>query len=605
MKLSHSYQKSEGEHMKDSRLPKTMGYKIMVSSMMALFILHMGISTSFADGLVKKAQQALVEKGIDPGPVDGFWGPRTKSGVMEFQKKEGLTVSGRLDDATKNRLFSTSEAPSLNIKVAKEPAEPVVPVVPAMKEKPKPEAVPEVKQTKEVQKKPEKSPGKMAKTLPPVASPKVEPAKAPEPKKEVLSSAVKPSGPCPQPRKTKSAPANIAKMDKTGRANLENGKKIYTKAAKPMACKQCHGDKGNGKGKLGAVLKPNPRNFTCNETMKDISVGQMFWIIKNGSAGTGMAGHKKTLKDKEIWDVVKYIHTTFMGGASTAKATPPSSTTSKSVVAAVPQKSEPVVTSAPSDAKMGVGKLPKGIAGKGKYEENAVSDGGSISGVIHFSGNVPAPIMEDLSKGKNVEFCATHPDTGEGNIRPRVKVMVTEGKLKDTVVFIQNIGKGKAWPTEVNNFDFKNCDIFPKVSVVRKTPKGIKTGLLTITNQDEEILHNPHGYSVAGASRKTLFNKPLPSKGDVADVTKNFKRFKVKKDKHFFLQCDQHNYMEADARVVWNPYYAISGAGGAFKIDQIPAGKYWVTAWHPYLGEVSKEVTVSGGADSKTDFALN
>ena len=57
----------------------------------------------------------------------------------------------------------------------------------------------------------------------------------------------------------------------------------------------------------GKALKPIPRNFTCSDTMKDVSAGQMFWIIKNGSPGTGMVAHKKTLKDKEIWDVVKYI----------------------------------------------------------------------------------------------------------------------------------------------------------------------------------------------------------------------------------------------------------------------------------------------------------
>lgn len=592
--------------MKDSRLPNTMGYLMMVSSLMALFLFHIGISTSFADDLVKKAQQSLVEKGIDPGPVDGFWGPKTRSGVMEFQEKEGLTVNGRLDDATKKFLFATAESPPANMEIAKEAVvqeKPKVPVVPEMMQKEEPKA-------KEL-------PKKMAETPKPVTPPKVAIEKMPEPKKEVVSSVVKPSGPCPQKRKTKSAPSNIAKMDKTGSASLENGKKIYDKTAKPMACKQCHGDQGNGLGKLGAVLKPNPRNFTCNETMANISVGQMFWVIKNGSAGSGMVAHKKTLKDSEIWDVVKYISSTFMPDASSAKATSSSSEATKTAVVVVPEKPKQVASSAPTKqpkvaqiapstqkAQMVVGTLPKGIAGKGKYEESAVSGGGSISGVIHFKGNTPVPIMEDLNKGKNVEFCAKHPDTGEGNIRPRVKVVVTEGKLKDTVVFIQNITKGKAWSTEVTNFDFETCDVFPKVSVVRKTPKGMKTGLLTITNQDEEILHNPHGYSVAGANRKTLFNKPLPSKGDVADVTKTFKRFKVKKDKHFFLQCDQHNFMEADARVVWNPYFSISGADGVFKIDQIPAGKYWVTAWHPYLGEVSQEVTVSGSADAKADFEL-
>ena len=242
------------------------------------------------------------------------------------------------------------------------------------------------------------------------------------------------------------------------------------------------------------------------------------------------------------------------------------------------------------------------FAKKAKYEEGA-GGSGSISGVVNFKGDVPPPIMEDLNKGKNVEFCATHPDTQKGNIRPRQKVVVSGGKLKDAVVFIENITKGKKWPTETVKVDFKTCDIFPKMMVVRKTPKGQKEGLLKITNQDTEILHNPHGYSVVGASRKTLFNKPLPSKGSVADVTKAFKRFKKKKDKHFFLQCDQHNFMEADGRIVWNPYNAISGADGSFKIDGIPAGKYKVTAWHPYAGESSQEITVADG-EAKADFTI-
>jgi len=115
---------------------------------------------------------------------------------------------------------------------------------------------------------------------------------------------------CPQPRKTKSAPGGDAKKDMTGKANKANGKKLYQKKAKPMACAMCHGAKGDGNGKLGAGLKPKPRNFTCAATMKKISAGQMFWIIKNGSKGTPMIPQK--LKDKEIWDVIKYIREDLM-----------------------------------------------------------------------------------------------------------------------------------------------------------------------------------------------------------------------------------------------------------------------------------------------------
>ena len=127
-----------------------------------------------------------------------------------------------------------------------------------------------------------------------------------------VGSAFAKAAPCPQKRKTKAAPGSIAKKKIPGSADAKRGKAIYTKKAKPMACKMCHGDKGDGNGKLGAALKPKPRNFTCSETMKKVSAGQMFWIIKNGSKGTGMVAHGKTLKDAQIWDVVKYIRTSWV-----------------------------------------------------------------------------------------------------------------------------------------------------------------------------------------------------------------------------------------------------------------------------------------------------
>lgn len=116
---------------------------------------------------------------------------------------------------------------------------------------------------------------------------------------------------CPQPRKTKTAPSSFLKQDIPGGASAEKGETLFQKSAKPMACKMCHGDKGDGQGPLGKALKPAPRNFTCAATMQDVSPGQMFWIIKNGSAGTGMIAHGKKLSDSEIWDLVKYIQTSF------------------------------------------------------------------------------------------------------------------------------------------------------------------------------------------------------------------------------------------------------------------------------------------------------
>ena len=59
---------------------------------------------------VRQAQTALKEKGIDPGPIDGIHGPRTSSALREYQKKENIKVTGRLDSETKSHLMGQASA---------------------------------------------------------------------------------------------------------------------------------------------------------------------------------------------------------------------------------------------------------------------------------------------------------------------------------------------------------------------------------------------------------------------------------------------------------------------------------------------------------------
>ena len=65
------------------------------------------------NGDVRAVQMALKDKGHDPGAIDGVMGPRTSAAIREFQQKENLTVTGRLDAETRAKLTAagSSSAP--------------------------------------------------------------------------------------------------------------------------------------------------------------------------------------------------------------------------------------------------------------------------------------------------------------------------------------------------------------------------------------------------------------------------------------------------------------------------------------------------------------
>ena len=60
-----------------------------------------GLSRGARGDAVKSVQQALVSQGVPvAGGVDGVFGPGTESALKSFQKKQGLSASGVVDDAT-------------------------------------------------------------------------------------------------------------------------------------------------------------------------------------------------------------------------------------------------------------------------------------------------------------------------------------------------------------------------------------------------------------------------------------------------------------------------------------------------------------------------
>lgn len=67
-------------------------------------------------------------------------------------------------------------------------------------------------------------------------------------------------------------------------------------------CAMCHGENGNGKGDLAVDSKLALKDYTDPAALKDLTDGELFYIIKNGKGQ--MTGEGDRLKPDGIWNMV-------------------------------------------------------------------------------------------------------------------------------------------------------------------------------------------------------------------------------------------------------------------------------------------------------------
>lgn len=117
-----------------------------------------------------------------------------------------------------------------------------------------------------------------------------------------------PPAECPEPRFTGKAPDEyyLRPNPLAAGTDLSEAERIYKGQGGRPSCATCHGDKGDGRGKLAGQFDPKPRNFQCAQVVNGIPDGQLFWIIRFGSPDTSMPAHPK-LSDAQVWSVVLYL----------------------------------------------------------------------------------------------------------------------------------------------------------------------------------------------------------------------------------------------------------------------------------------------------------
>lgn len=158
------------------------------------------------------------------------------------------------------------------------------------------------------------------------------------------------------------------------------------------------------------------------------------------------------------------------------------------------------------------------------------------------------------------------------------------GGLADVVVTLKDVqGKSTGASAPPAELDQKGCEYTPYVS-------AIQTGQTLLVKNSDPLLHNVHSTpSPAGGNKDKERNEAqLPGSADLKfsfSAPEKFLRFK----------CDVHPWMFAYVTVVDNPYFAVTGKDGTFRIKDVPPGKYTLEASHRKAGTVTKEVEVKDG----------
>jgi plastocyanin len=179
-----------------------------------------------------------------------------------------------------------------------------------------------------------------------------------------------------------------------------------------------------------------------------------------------------------------------------------------------------------------------------------------------------------------------------GTITGRVELVDKGGRkatdLSDVVVYVDGarVKPKPATATATATMIMKGKSFNPHVVVV---PVG---GTVQFPNEDP-IFHN--AFSVSGDNR---FDMELYKRPKVGSFT--FQHPGIVK-----VYCNIHPQMSAVVVVRDNPLFTKAAVDGSFTIENVPAGKYVVKAWHERGGDAGSEVTVTETGTTQARFTLD
>lgn len=206
-------------------------------------------------------------------------------------------------------------------------------------------------------------------------------------------------------------------------------------------------------------------------------------------------------------------------------------------------------------------------SGQNSYKVVSVTNGGTVSGTVRWSGPVPHTPSYPITK--DPQIC--DPDSHKTTDLERL-LIGPDGGVANTIVYLKNIAAGKALelPQQRQHLDQSHCRYVPHILLV---PQNSSLEMIS----SDATLHTVH---MDGAAS---FNLPFPFPGRLTTRT-------MPTPGLVSLRCNGgHVWMNAEMMVVTHPYYAVTDESGRFQLTNIPAGTYEIVAWHEGWDLVGKE----------------
>jgi hypothetical protein len=188
---------------------------------------------------------------------------------------------------------------------------------------------------------------------------------------------------------------------------------------------------------------------------------------------------------------------------------------------------------------------------------------GDLSGKVTLKGTPPPE--------KTIAYDDTCSKLNPTVLTTRHYVVGKDNGLANVFVYISKGMEGKKFPapTDAVTLDQVGCNYNPYVF-------GVMVGQPVRIKNSDPLMHNIHALPKVDGNSE--FNFAETSAGD-ANETKWLESIKVP-EVMVKMKCDVHQWMFAYAGVAANPFYAVTDADGNFKIPNVPAGSYTLTAYH-------------------------